>query len=76
MTRYLARRVEHAGAVHSLSIVEVVQTPDGLWHVKVYPFSREVHSTPYHNGTIRVVDPHDSSQPFIDGSPYPPELIL
>lgn len=76
MTRYLARRIEHAGKIYTLSIVEALIGSDGLWYIKIEPFEHEIHSTSYHNGTLRIVDSADSSKPFSNGSPYPPLFLL
>ncbi len=76
MIRYLARRVEHAGQVFQLSIVEIFQDKTGLWHVKISPFEREIHSTPYYNGTLRITDPTDPSQPFTNGNVLQPSVVM
>lgn len=73
--RMLARRVEHAGRVYPLSLVEAMQGADGLWRIAVAPFTRETASTPYHSGTLRVADPTDTSRPYTP-SPQAPAMIL
>lgn len=73
--RMLARRVEHAGGVHTLSVVEASLGADGLWHVAVAPFVRETAATPYHGGTLRIADPADPAAPYIP-STEPPAFIL
>ena len=73
--RMLGRQVEHLGKTYPLSIIEAVEHSDGLWYVSVVPFCREVHSTPYHSGTIRVCNPADHTLPYYP-APEPPHRDL
>lgn len=73
--RLLARRVEHAGRVYPLSLVEATLGADGLWRVAVTPFERETAATPYHSGTVRVADPDNPLLPYTP-SARPPAMIL
>lgn len=75
MKRYLARRVIHEGHEHGLSIVTITKHADGLWHVDVEKYDREIYSTIYHPGTIKICDPLDGFSNFVPG-PEPPLLIF
>ena len=55
-TRYLAHHIIYRCKDHGMAVLELIERPDGTRRVSIEPFVREVHSTSFHSGTIRVTD--------------------
>jgi len=73
--RMLGRRVEYLGKTYPLSLIEAAPDANGMWHVSVTPFERETAATPYHGGTVRIVNPDNPHLPYTP-STIPPHLEL
>ena len=56
--RWLTHRIVIDGEEHGMSIA-TIECRDGLWHVDIEKFTKEIHSTAFHSGTIRITTDKD-----------------
>ncbi len=54
MDQYLAQRIYHKGKVYPLSVLRISKETS---EIEIFPFSEEIHSTVYINGSIYVLSP-------------------
>ena len=53
MERILAHHIVVDGYDYGMAVA-TVHCSGGLWHVDVEPFTREIHSTTFHSGTVII----------------------
>lgn len=61
---WLAHRIFINGIEHPLSIAKI-KACNGRWEISVDKFSREVHSTSFHSGTIRIIQENPEENPLL-----------
>lgn len=54
--RYLAHHIIYKGVDHPMSVLVIDERNDGCYEIRIEPFTRELHSTVFHSGTIIVAD--------------------